>query len=263
MPLGEMPYITFIHGLPHDPWYYSYDGLNYAFPSSPMIERGRTAPVESFLDVKPDDSYDWIQPNLDPLFNSLPALGKGAALSGTDSYFSPEDMQWHAFSLPNEKTLPGGRIQVDSRGRLHAVRRAGSGFEYLISSDGGRSWKALVVPEAGSPGDFRANAAAGVAAVWVLKGKQDNVYKFDIRNAKPKLMRHYVLGLGDDSRVGTLGTYGVTGGHRWDFSSLGIFPDGRIAVTFMDSTTLMKFPTLATDVVAPALAIELDSDFPD
>jgi hypothetical protein len=38
-----------------------------------------------------------------------------------------------------------------------------------------------------------------------------------------------------------------------------VFPDGRVAVVFMDSETTMPFPTLGTSVVAPALAIEQDT----
>jgi hypothetical protein len=251
-PLGTFPYITFINGLPHDPWYYSTDGLNYVTPSSMQVDSEMTAPIQSWLDAKPDPSNDWSQPHT---YFPFAALGNGKALNASNYMFTPDDMKWHSFSLPTG-TIPG-TLQVDSRGWLHAVKRAGTGFIYSISTDGARSWKALTVT-GGVPGDFRANAAAGVAAVWAEQGgKQDMVFKIDISTDEPRLIRQYKVGIGDDNRSGTLATYGLTGGHRYDFSAISIFDDGRVAVSFMDSTTRMKFPTVGQEVIAPAIAIEL------
>lgn len=247
-----VPYITFINGLPHDPWYYSTDGLNYTNVSSMSADRQITEPIQDWLKVKPNRSFDWTQPHY---YFPFTPLGGGRAVIGTSSpmMFTPDDMRWHEFSFPNGKPLPG-LTQVDSRGRLHTI----SGSHYQISSDGGRTWEKVLLP-VGQAGDFRANAAAGVAAVWAIQEQQDLVYKIDISGDKPKLIRQYTVGLGDDCRCGGVGFYGASGGHRFDFSSLAIFPDGRVAVSFMDSTTLMPFPTLGLEVVAPALAIELDT----
>ncbi|MFN2525845.1 MAG: hypothetical protein ABR505_06225 [Actinomycetota bacterium] len=256
-PTGEkVPYITFINGLPHDPWYYSYDGLHYNNVSSFTADRQTTEPITEWPKVKASAAFDYVQPHY---YFPFTPLGGGRAITGTTrhSMFSAEDMRWHDFSLPSGKPF-GGITQTDSKGRLHTVVGAGDGFQYRISSDGGKTWESLTV-KGGQPGDFRANAAAGVAAVWALDKQQDLVYKIDISGDKPKLIRSYVVGLGDDCRCGGVGFYGASGGHRFDFSSLAIFPDGRVAVSFMDSTTLMPFPTLGLEVVAPALAIEVDT----
>lgn len=254
-PLGTVPYISFINGFPHDPWYYSTDGLNYVNVSSIATDEGDTEPVDALLDVKADPSFDWIQPNM---YFPFAALGEGRAIMGSSHYFSPTDMKWHIYTGPSD--LPGD-IQTDSRGRIHSVSSSGGGFDYRISTDGGLTWKSVHAPD-GSPGDFRANAATGIGAVWALKGKQDLVYTFDVTGDEPKLLRRYVVGKGDDSRTGSLATYGLTGGHRFDFSSITVFPGGRIAVSFMDTLTRMPFPTLAQEVIAPGMAIELETTLP-
>jgi hypothetical protein len=150
---------------------------------------------------------------------------------------------------------------VDSLGRLHTVSASSGGFDYKISTDGGKTWNS-VHADAGSPGDFQANASVGIAAVWALKNKQDLLYKFDITGDVPKLISKSVLGKGDDTRTGGIGFYGATGGHRYDFSSVVIFPDGRVGLSFMDTTTTMAFPTLTLPVIAPGLAIELETHLP-
>lgn len=277
---NEVPYITFTNGFPHDPWQYSYDGLNYTELSSPSDDRGPA--ISSWLDVEPDPMFDYIQPNValdQGLIPKFAPLGDGNAWY-ENLLFTGEDMLWHPWTFPNGDGIAGA-LQVDSRGWLHNVIRGGGGFQYRISPDGGRTWNSIQI-EGASPGDFRANGAAGVAAIWAIQGKQDLVYKVDVSTEQPKLMRRYVVGLGDDSRTGGLGFYGLTGGHRFDFSSVGVFPDGRIAVVFMDSKTTMPFPTLGNaascavkdvppepvgtspcEVVAPQLAIELDTTLPE
>lgn len=263
---ARVPYITFINGFPHDPWQYSTDGIHYPHISSRSRDASSTTPISTWLDVEPAPMLDWVQAAT-PLDQSLippfAPLGDGRAWSrsgNTNYIFTSSDMKWHRFSFPDDEILTGA-LQVDSRGWLHNVAAVAGGFQYRTSTDGGRTWSTIEV-EGVSPGDFRANAAAGVAAVWAIKGTQDLVYKFDITEPEPELIRKYVVGLGDDCRCQGIGFYGIQGGHRFDFSSIAIFPDGRVAVSFMDSQTKMKFPTLGLDVVAPALAVELDTHLP-
>ncbi|MBW3662863.1 MAG: hypothetical protein KY469_07160 [Actinobacteria bacterium] len=255
-PLGNTsPYIVFINGFPHNIWHYSYDGLNYPYTTELNVDRrnNQDAPVNEWLDIEPDPSYDWIQPNT---YFAFAALGDGDAVMGS-LYWESDDMSWHPFTLGDGSSLPnGGRIQTDSLGRLHTTVRVADGFEYRVSDDGGRTWKATFAGT-GSPGDFRANAEVGVAAVWALEGTQDLLYKFDISGDAPVLTHRHVIGRGDDSRTGGIGFYGLTGGHRYDFPSVGILPDGRAVLSFMDTSTTMSFPTLGTHVVSPGLAIEL------
>jgi hypothetical protein len=286
-PTGEkFPYLTFTNGFPHDPWQYSYDGLNYPGVSSRSQDAESTTPISSWLHVQPDPMFDYLQPNEDLQQGLVPKfapLGDGKAWS--ENYlFTSTDMKWHEWEFPDGKSISGS-LQVDSRGWLHNVVRAGNGFDYRVSTNGGRDWTSIRVTGA-PPADFRANGAAGVAAVSASRsvpgGVQDFVYKIDISTSEPKLMRTYVVGDGDDSRSGGLGFYGATGGHRFDFSSVGVFPDGRVAVTFMDAKTKIPFPTLGNDascavkdlpfpagtsspclVVAPMLAIEQATHLPE
>jgi hypothetical protein len=44
-----------------------------------------------------------------------------------------------------------------------------------------------------------------------------------------------------------------------DFQTVTILPDGRIALSFLDSTTTSVSPTSGQARISPALAIELDT----
>ena len=110
--------------------------------------------------------------------------------------------------------------------------------------------------------DFRANRAAGVAAVVVhaLNGSTGNdrdfAWKLDISKDQPVLKRRYTIGLGD---VGSAA--GVGNSVRMDFETLTIFSDGRLALSFLDSTTKYPSPTTGQMQTRPAIAIEQDSSF--
>jgi hypothetical protein len=69
----------------------------------------------------------------------------------------------------------------------------------------------------------------------------------------PKVIRQYEV-LGDLSAVA-----GVGNPVRFDFESVTIFPDGRVAVSFLDSTTTMHHPVYGTEGFAPAIAVELST----
>ena len=109
--------------------------------------------------------------------------------------------------------------------------------------------------------DFRANSRAGLAAVSFhardgVKGTDlDLLYKIDITSDAPRLDRLYEIGLGDVDASSS----GPPADIRFDFNTVAILPDGRIAVSFLDSTT-DEATHLAKAVVnrlGPALAIEL------
>jgi hypothetical protein len=105
--------------------------------------------------------------------------------------------------------------------------------------------------------DFRANKEAGVAAVAIhaqdtrTGTDRDLVYKLGIKQAVPKLIRRYQVGLGDAGS-----TAGVGNDVRMDFQTIAIFNDGRVATSFLDSTTKETSPTTGEQRPAPALAIE-------
>jgi hypothetical protein len=151
---------------------------------------------------------------------------------------------------------PKGRFQIDSLGRVHNLIPRAWGFTYRVSSDGGGSWQSvdLELPESHSIDqfDFRANAQAGVAATAVhthdgaLDVDRDLVYKLDIASKQPRLLRRYQVGLADVNS-----TAGVGNDVRFDFDTVAVFADGRVAVSFLDSTT--QSPSGST---RPAIAIE-------
>lgn len=103
--------------------------------------------------------------------------------------------------------------------------------------------------------DFRVRGSLGLAAVSVrarddAEGvERDFVYKFDVRGPQPALLRTYDLGLGDlvTGANGVLST-----DPRFDFASIVMFPDGRVAVSFMDTETGGQ----------PAIGIELSEPVP-
>jgi hypothetical protein len=110
--------------------------------------------------------------------------------------------------------------------------------------------------------DFRANKAAGVAAVVIhalnadTGNDQDWVWKFSISGSAPVLQRRYNVGLGDAGSAA-----GVGNSVRMDFETIGIFADGRVAISCLDSTTQYPSPTTGQMQQRPALAIEQDTKY--
>jgi hypothetical protein len=171
------------------------------------------------------------------------------------------DRHWDAWTLPGG-AAPPTYIQTDSAGRIHNVRSAGANqLEYRMSSDGGRTWTSALIPlPFGGLTDFKVNESAGVSALALRLNNQDWVYKFDITGNTSKLMRRYRVGLGDNPAGSSIGALTSP---RMDFQTVGIFPDGRVAVSFLDSTTFSHPPGTGTlGRITPAVAIELDTTLP-
>jgi uncharacterized repeat protein (TIGR01451 family) len=104
------------------------------------------------------------------------------------------------------------------------------------------------------------NKAAGVSALALRLSNQDWVYKFDITGDGAKLIRRYRVGLGDNPAGSSIGALTSP---RMDFQTVAIFPDGRVACSFLDSTTLSHPPgTGALGRITPAVAVELDTTLP-
>jgi hypothetical protein len=241
----------------------STDGLTYTEVSSPLLDGQTDTPVTSYFPIQADPSFDWIQP-----IRSAPATGLGAgraiATSANTSgvwLLDSSDRHWDAWTLPGG-AAPPTYIQTDSAGRIHNVRSAGANqLEYRMSSDGGRTWTSALIPlPFGGLTDFKVNESAGVSALALRLNNQDWVYKFDITGNTSKLMRRYRVGLG----VNPAGSSsGALTSPRMDFQTVGIFPDGRVAVSFLDSTTFSHPPGTGTlGRITPAVAIELDTTLP-
>ena len=263
----EVPYVSFVDGYPHfGTLLYSTDGLTYTQTSDPSIDQQIDAEVVRKLPIKADPDLDWIQPNSQ---SPIVPLGGGSALappglfSDAWSVLNPETLTWQAVELDTGEL--SGRYMVDSKGRLHNLKTIGNNFEYGISLDGGRTWKSTTgsLPKGmasmgGMTVDFRANAEVGIAAIGmhVDRGPTDGdvMFKVDISSNKPRVIKRYEIGLGDIDAAS-----GVGQDIRFDFETLAILPDGRVAISFLDSTTgpIYSLTEAASDRLGPALAIEL------
>jgi hypothetical protein len=254
-------YVSFIKGgwPTKEVWFYSTDGLNYTRITSKALES--TGTTQGALPTA--SPSDWVQANSN---GGMTGLGAGGLLGAPDfgsdwSLLDGSAFTWSSYEFP-DGSQPEGRFQIDSAGRIHNVVPSpdGDSFLYRTSPDGGRSWRALTValpPDTTfEEWDFRANREAGVSAVAIhahdasTGNDQDLVYKLDIRGPVPVLKRLYDVGLGDVDA-----TAGVGNDIRYDFGSVAILPGGRVAVSFMDSTTTGPTST-GGERITPAVAIE-------
>lgn len=262
-------YVSFVKGgLPKEVWFYSTDGLNYLEVTSKDVGRFLSGNQrQGPLPISATSDSDWVQPNTN---SGMTQLGGGDLLASPDflaewSLLEGDSFQWSSYRFP-DGSEPEGLFQVDSTGRIHNVitSQDRAAFDYRTSIDGGQTWKTITMQlpkqHAINEIDFRANHAAGVSAVAmrahnaVTRTDQDLVYKFATTGVGPRLLRLYRVGLGDTSAVA-----GVGNPVRFDFESVTILPDGRLAVSFLDSTTTMHHPIHGTEGPAPAMAVELST----
>jgi hypothetical protein len=257
-------YVSFVKGgFPYkEVWLYSTDGLSYADITSKAAEdilNGAT--TQGRLPTAARALNDWDQANTN---GHMTQLGGGDLLSSGDLFtdwaiLDGDTFSWSTYTLPDGSS-PAGTFQVDSAGRVHNVIPAsdGNSFAYRISTDGGATWRSTTVtlPSLNTIEqiDFRANKAAGVAAVAIHAQNQgtgtdqDLAYKIGIATDTPFLKRAYRIGLGDINSQA-----GVDNDIRMDFQTVAVFADGRIATSFIDSTTNEQ----------PAIAVELDTTIQD
>lgn len=270
---GEtVPYLSFIKGAypSKEVWFVSGDGIRYDQVTSKVIDRTFAETVQAPLPIAADAGFDYNQPVSE---TGITPLGGGRALAapdwpdldGTWALFDPSTLTWSGYRYPDGSS-PEGRVQIDSLGRIHEVigdldSGAATAFTYRTSDDGGRTWTTRDVTIPGGRVleqlDLRVNAAAGVSAVSIRAqdvdgNDQDLAFKFDVTELAPRLLRTYEIGFGD---VGA--TAGVGNSVRMDFASVAILPDGRLAVSFLDSTTGGANALTGRPQTKPAVAIEL------
>ena len=262
----KFPYLTVLRGgwPMKTPTFYSFDGLNYFVPSARFMDV-ITETSDKPLKIKPRDMLDWIQPAEQ---SGITPLGDGVALdrtAGNDlrgvqagegaqfSRLNPGNLKWHLYEFPGGPLPDRGVLRADSRGTLHYVyprsiedaetgERLDIGFGYMLSTDGGRTWTKEVyeIPRGFEVVQLEtaANGGLGIGAVAV-QGRnekqatnQDWVYKFSIHGDNVRLKRIYQIGDGK-------GDYGVgvtASGNRFDFATMVILPDGRLALSIASST---------------------------
>ena len=262
-PLDVAPYLSFVHGGTgvKDPLWVSTDGLSYQDSSSFIVDGQLDQPVTQWFPIAADASFDWIQP-----IRSSPVtgLGAGKALAAGNWLLNPQDRRWDQWRLPEPpNAMPPQNIQIDSAGRINHVRSVTGGFEYRISTDNGQTWTTSgVIPfSLGGLSDFKANYAAGVAAIAARINNQDWAYKLDISGSTARLIRRYKLGLGDIPAVAGVQ---VPPRPRYDFKTIAILPDGKITVSMLDSQTRWHPPGVGgvNGIEGPATAIEEETSFP-
>jgi hypothetical protein len=249
---ATVPWITIVRGggVTKAVELISSDGLSYTTVSDPHSDISGD-PVRMTIPVVKNPAADDWQPNPGTYTTPLNAGGVLLLDNGDDSLGCPaarlnaSTLKWQCVRLP---WTPKGTLRQDSRGWLTEVQRTSNEeIELKTSPDGGKSWKAVTLTppmggkfEGGADFyDVKVNGVLGQAVVGTRvddkKGNgQDVVWRVDVSKAQPRLLATYAVGKGDINTI--IGVAGATA-DRYDFPSVALFPDGRIAVSFDDSTT--------------------------
>lgn len=258
----EVPYIVVQRGSvgrPDEVLLVSLDGLNYFYISEREFDSSIEGEFGEFLDDLPgDEILDYVQPQIRGGFTPLGdgrAMADGASAPCDTVIANDGDLRWSCFEPPAES--PDGYTLVDSRGYIHTVEFDTRSFTYRYSTDGGRNWEAssFELPEPyerlGGLSDFKVNGEHDVTAVAIHASDtaeevdQDMVFRIDGAVEGDQQVELLYLGHADATYAASANT-----GERFDFTTLGIFPeDGNLVVSFADQTD--------TD---PQIAFELDED---
>jgi hypothetical protein len=225
------------------------DGLSYTTISDPNAEVGNE-PVRMTIPVVKNPAADDWQPN--PGTYTVPLNAGGVLLlnNGDDNLpcaaarLNANTTKWECVTLP---FVPKGVLRQDSRGWLTQVDQTSkTEIEVKTSRDGGRTWRAatlntpndLKIDGGDDYFDVKVNGKLGQAVISTRANKgdigQDLVWRVDISKAQPRLLTTYAVGKGDIATgIGVVSALA----DRFDFPSVALFPDGRIAASFDDSTT--------------------------
>lgn len=238
----------------------SYDGLSYAAPQSSLADALTNLPTSRWLDPVAVPALDAMQGNTRSAIVPLAgvgALAKSIVQAGCPYRILDARLRWSCFTFPDGSTFHG-EVQVDSKGRLHDMEFVDSNtFDYRISSDGGRTWShlAIAIPSLYDIHlwDFKASGSSDVTALALDTARGVNgpdqhvVIKISTANVSaavpPVITKVAFVGKGDYAFSHALNQAGSA---RFDFSSVVLFADGKVAVSFSDSAHL-----------SPGVAIEL------
>ena len=234
---------------------FSPDGLDYSDPSY-FANDEANAPTGKFrIEVARNPDADWWQPH--PGTGTLPLTAGGVLrffnnddLTGDDgcaiARLVPATSTWQCVKVAG--SFQSGIVRQDSRGYLTNVYPVdgGSALELATSRDGGLHWRKTTLRppaknmhlETPSMYDVVANGRLGQAVVSARFDDaesygQDMVFRVNIKRPQPERMQTYLVGKGDlNTANNVLGSLG----DRFDYESVALLPDGRIAVSFDDST---------------------------
>jgi hypothetical protein len=250
-------YLTLVRGgyPSKDPELASTDGLAYTTLTSPALDSAQDTTASGPLPDGPNPLADYWQPH--PGAGTLPLTdggllqltqaGDGDLASCPLTRLRTDTGTWQCYDLP---TLDSGITRQDSRGWLTRVLPSDDGrqLQVRISKDGGESWgtaTTLIPPNHGTLEaplltDIKVNGALGIAAISARFDDaaghgQDMVFRLDVSRTTPRWLDTAYLGLGD---IVTANDASGSAGDRFDFASVAILPDGHIAASYQDSTTL-------------------------
>ncbi|MBV9096811.1 MAG: hypothetical protein JO079_02025, partial [Frankiaceae bacterium] len=224
------------------------DGQDYSTPSDSGNDESNSTAVNFKIPVVRNPAADWWQPH--PGTSTIPLNAGGVLRMGGSACniarLDPATSKWQCVKLTGQLQ---GVVRQDSRGYLTEVypTAGDTALTLATSRDGGVTWSSTTLsPPPGTgmkletPDLFNviANGAlkqAVVTARWDDSAKHghDLVFRVDTSKAAPKLMRTYAVGKGDLDTGNDVTS--VTQG-RFDYETIALLPDGKIAVTFDDSS---------------------------
>jgi hypothetical protein len=234
------------------------DGQDYSDPSFFYYDETTSSSSPTFrIPVKRNPAADWWQPH--PGTGTIPLSGGGVLRLGNNedvtgthacdvARLDPATATWQCVKLVGHLQ---GIVRQDSRGYLTEVYpNAGNASLTLATSrDGGVHWSSTrLAPPAGVASQLEtsslvnviANGRLGQAVVssrWddARHHGHDVVFRVDIAHAQPRDLATYLVGKGDVETGNDVTSVTMP---RFDYESVSLFPDGKIAVTFVDSTCL-------------------------
>jgi hypothetical protein len=251
-------------GITKDVDTFSADGQDYSQPSFAYADEHTSgARPRIRIPVVGNPAADWWQPH--PGAGTLPLSGGGvlrftndedvtATVEGSNgcpvSRLDPASSAWQCVSLIGRLR---GVVRQDSRGYLTEVYpsnpRSLTSLTLATSRDGGVHWSSVrLAPPRGVATkletndlfDVVANGKLGQAVVssrWddAAHRGHDIVFRVDTARRTPRVLRTYLVGKGDVQTGNDVTSLTMP---RFDYESVALLPDGRIAVSFVDSTCL-------------------------
>ena len=233
---------------------FSTDGIDYSNAHSVSNDEssegsaGRiTVPVVS------NPAADWWQPNFLAADWGVLPLNAGGLLrfdggsSCPVARINPADGNWQCGTSPAQFR---GVVRQDSRGYLTEVYPLGSQqLAFATSRDGGLTWSTITLQAPAGTGatletpnlfTVIANGKlkqAVVSSRWddAAGNGHDIVFRIDESKSTPSLTKIYALGKGD---LNTGNDVSSVTAPRFDYESIALLPNGKIAVTFDDSSCL-------------------------